>query len=56
LAWSHDLLMPAEQMPFRRLAVFTGGWTLEAAEAICSDAELPTDELLDALQGCSTAF
>jgi non-specific serine/threonine protein kinase len=35
--WSHALLTPAEQMVFRRLAVFAGGWTLEAAESICGD-------------------
>ena len=34
IAWSHDLLAPAEQVLFRRLAVFVGGCTLEAAEAI----------------------
>ena len=32
IEWSHDLLSPEEQRLFRRLAVFTGGWTLEAAE------------------------
>ncbi len=36
--WSHSLLSPEEQALFRRLAVFTGGCTLEAAETIC-DAE-----------------
>ena len=35
LAWSYDLLRPPEQRLFRCLAVFTGGWTLEAAEAVC---------------------
>jgi non-specific serine/threonine protein kinase len=36
VAWSHDLLSPAEQILFRRLAVFVGGFTLEAAEAMAS--------------------
>ena len=35
IAWSHDLLTPAEQDLFARLAVFAGGCTLEAAEEIC---------------------
>lgn len=34
LTWSYDLLAPAEQRLFRRLAVFTGGATLEALEAL----------------------
>lgn len=36
LDWSHDLLVPGEQALFRRLAVFVGGWTLEAAERVAS--------------------
>src|SRR5262249_35326571 len=35
IAWSHDLLTPDEQQLFARLAVFSGGCTLEAAEQIC---------------------
>jgi predicted ATPase len=35
IAWSHDLLTPSEQGLFARLAVFSGGCTLEAAEEIC---------------------
>jgi predicted ATPase/DNA-binding CsgD family transcriptional regulator/DNA-binding XRE family transcriptional regulator len=34
IAWSHDLLSPSEQIVFRRLAVFPGGFTIEAAEAV----------------------
>jgi predicted ATPase/class 3 adenylate cyclase len=33
--WSHDLLEPGEKRLFARLSVFAGGWTREAAEAIC---------------------
>ena len=35
LDWSYDLLPEEEKKVFRELAVFAGGWTLEAAEAIC---------------------
>ncbi len=34
--WSYDLLSDSERTVLRRLSVFGGGWTLEAAEAICS--------------------
>src|SRR5215203_1083702 len=36
IAWSHDLLEGDEPILFRRLAVFSGGWTFEAAEAVVS--------------------
>lgn len=35
IAWSYDLLEAAEKSLFRRLAVFVGGWSLEAAEQVC---------------------
>jgi predicted ATPase/class 3 adenylate cyclase len=47
--WSYDLLTPAEQALLRRLAVFTGGWTLEAAEAICADEILDSLDVVDIL-------
>jgi len=34
IAWSHDLLVPEVQVLFRRLAVFAGGFSLEAAEVV----------------------
>lgn len=49
LDWSHNLLSPAEQALLRRLAVFAGGFSLEAAEAVCADAALPA--VFDALAG-----
>jgi predicted ATPase/transcriptional regulator with XRE-family HTH domain len=47
IAWSHDLLSSQEQTLFRRLAVFTGGWTLEAAEAVVGASDV---EVLDGLE------
>ncbi len=34
--WSHDMLDPAEQVLFRRLAIFVGSFSLEAAEEVCN--------------------
>jgi predicted ATPase len=48
IRWSYDLLTEAEQILFRRLAVFAGGWGLEAAERICGPAAVGSEvEVLD---------
>jgi len=43
--WSYDLLEPEEQALFARLSVFSGGWTLDAAVAVCASAA--TDFVVD---------
>lgn len=35
--WSYDLLTGSERVLFRRLAIFSGGWSLDAAQGICAD-------------------
>ncbi|MBK8983602.1 MAG: hypothetical protein IPM38_15135 [Ignavibacteria bacterium] len=45
--WSYDLLNENEQILLQRLAIFMGGWSLEAAEEICSDELIDLYEVLD---------
>ncbi|GAA2105085.1 AfsR/SARP family transcriptional regulator [Actinomadura alba] len=47
--WSWDLLDEREQALWRRLSIFTGGATVESAEAICAGEGVTADEILDML-------
>jgi predicted ATPase/DNA-binding CsgD family transcriptional regulator len=47
--WSYELLSLEERVLLQRLSIFAGGWTLEAAEAICSGDGLPSHQVLDYL-------
>lgn len=46
--WSYDLLDESEKVLLQRLAVFGGGWTLPAAEAVCAGGDLAADAVVDA--------
>ncbi|MFE1871719.1 BTAD domain-containing putative transcriptional regulator [Streptomyces sp. NPDC059496] len=45
--WSWELLAPAEQTALSRLAVFSGGFTLESAEAVCAAGDTAAEDVLD---------
>ncbi len=47
--WSWDLLSDVERTLLRRLSAFVGGWTLEAAESVTTDAGLTAPDVLEAL-------
>jgi tetratricopeptide (TPR) repeat protein len=47
--WSYALLTDSERMMLRRLAVFAGGWTIDAAESVCAGELLPKDRVLEVM-------
>jgi tetratricopeptide (TPR) repeat protein len=49
LDWSYDLLSGAERLLFKRLSIFSGGFTLEAAEQVCSGDLVVEEHVLNLL-------
>jgi predicted ATPase/class 3 adenylate cyclase len=47
--WSYDLLTPQEQLLFNRVGIFAGGFSLDAATAVCSGEDLDEIQILDML-------
>ena len=47
--WSYQLLNPNDQTVFRRIAIFVGGFTLEAARAVAADADESPRDIADSL-------
>lgn len=51
LDWSYDLLSEEQRMLFARVAIFSGGFALEAVESVCAGEGLAADEVLEGLGG-----
>jgi predicted ATPase/DNA-binding CsgD family transcriptional regulator len=51
LDWSHELLTDQERQLFARLSVFSGGFDLEAAAAVCAGDAITAGHVLDEIEG-----
>jgi predicted ATPase/DNA-binding CsgD family transcriptional regulator len=51
VGWSYELCSPAEQLMWARLSVFSGGFDLEGAEAVCSGDGIDRDDVLSLVAG-----
>jgi hypothetical protein len=51
LDWSHQLLTDSERQLFARLSIFSGGFDLPAAAAVCAGGAIAPDDILDAVAG-----
>ena len=47
--WSYDLLSDNEKTIFRRVSIFAGGWTIDAASEVCADDTIESWDVLDIL-------
>jgi non-specific serine/threonine protein kinase len=47
--WSYELLSDSERMMLQRLSVFTGGWSADSAETVCTGGEIQKENVLDLL-------
>ncbi|HET7519175.1 MAG TPA: LuxR family transcriptional regulator, partial [Actinomycetes bacterium] len=45
--WSYELLTEPERLLLGRLSIFAASWGLEAAEAVCSDHQIPPEQVMD---------
>ncbi len=54
LDWGHDLLREPERVILRRLAIFAGGFTLEAASAVAASAEIAEPEVVECVANLVT--